>query len=1492
MMKKAWFFFLAVILAITLQSGCSKARSILDFQNNNMPAPFDLFHLFDGYPALDAVWDSVPGMTGNQKMAQMVIADIPAAADFFYILSYLMDRSENPGLGLLDDIKAAIALVTDSSERFYGNNRLGPAYNINSFYGDNNAGTYINDFYGFLDEVGRNVGGSSPKVGESVVSIIGQVMPYLLTTKTDDELVEFMEGLYMPTFYDNVNYSTTVPAPGYEVRLREGTYTTAQMTAAGITDNSISSLKVPPFYKVTLYQNDGFGGTAWTYDSSTINIGAASNQASSIRIEKDNTDMKDLAELLAQPLAMADFPMWINLQGTPAEAGDDTLETNFSLMSSRTDSGLGNMASGLQSLMYGLITLMNGETTDRAFLQDLFNNLNDALSNTDMIKRTMWNLSNYFTPTVGSSVSQIYGTLNTTTVDPDFVTGVYNTQIANTLYSNAELKETLQEFLGLAGGLFQRDDRLSSMVYKSMGTASQDYPLTVVPTLIDNLYINWDQTQLKESIYDMIRYDALGRDRTSGSPAYAASHLEHLLFVGAIAGNFGFVHIDDGREIGTGSIDATCNSADCNANRHGHGEHCGYLTLNDSLFAITSVRDALSSLGTYELAFDSGAGYISKGGQSGRIFRSRNSFSLSSPSTYRFVYDINYPALRFLSGPCAGDMGNSGGGNPSGGGGDGTNEYVPYTANGIGNSNYLLTGDLASWTFMHVARACMEGEGPYYYRDPAAGTDTINGFTGTKYLRPDGRIYALVDASDNYYYPVDGGNDVVDPNVSADGQRWNRFKPTWNTDYYAMQDSLNNNYYTPSNMNGTATTAGCLTYNEISLTRAQRECASHEEAIYRNFQWVMNEKKMVLIVPMWLYGVACGMLPVESCVYQVVEGNGLTGLSMARRYRGANVWAKANSSGTSSIPGDYRINVLAAPIRTAGGLGTIDTAKVYNDTLGRGTLTPGAVAHNIIALTRLAFPRSPLITSGTQYQHNLLGSRKFDNDLENSDLGFRAWSSAAAQGDPVWKKRNSLAPILIALIANLHAKSNTTNNAVAKMLSGLQPLIKPLVFFNYDISNSLNMPNNPTRKRDGIAENCWLARARSVGGDYRYPHSKYLMPDCNVTEGSGFDSSTSSPYGWYGGEAARAYYAPAEIPNLLSVLLDSDTTTNRGTIAQRADGLLATLTKYTAGTSGRPDEIVTQRTYEAPNTGAIRDILYGLEQLTSGMKVAKAAAIGIYEDQSTSGGTISNYTTKQLNPPEWTFTKRQRPGEPTEYIDIDAEKMLNNLKGGDDGLNTTKGLNQFHSASVAACNWTNLTNADDDGVLDVLQTMTDEFLKTGAAYPISNELFNIIDALYLHSPSQAQIKGALYNIGKLMAYYNGSPWLLQGDTGFSTLYDFLMTAVPTLDNEMALYSALKGQTKGETYRSLLTSLKNASAENGLLQFVVASAALGPYSSGDLLNDLSLWLDSDLISGAGTEFYSILSEMLQKLADIAQYAPDEVMLYSIYDQYGFQRNELR
>lgn len=58
------------------------------------------------------------------------------------------------------------------------------------------------------------------------------------------------------TIYQHCNYD------GYAVGLNAGSYSFAQLNALGIADNDISSIRVQPGYRVTLYEHDGFGGTS------------------------------------------------------------------------------------------------------------------------------------------------------------------------------------------------------------------------------------------------------------------------------------------------------------------------------------------------------------------------------------------------------------------------------------------------------------------------------------------------------------------------------------------------------------------------------------------------------------------------------------------------------------------------------------------------------------------------------------------------------------------------------------------------------------------------------------------------------------------------------------------------------------------------------------------------------------------------------------------------------------------------------------------------------------------------------------------------------------------------------------------------------------------------------------------------------------------------------------------------------------------------------
>ncbi len=996
-MFKKLAFLVLVISASLIMSSCSDSK-MKEFQTNDVDAPFNLFHLFDNYPSLKAAWDSVPGSTGNAKMADMLNEDIPIGAEFMHILSYLMDRADDPGLGLLGDLRTTLGLVTSTDQRLYGHSTDNAGNPIDSFFATTPSADLMTDFYALLDELTNQVGGTTPKMGASVMAITNKVAGYL-TTKTPEEIEDTMGDL-MEALTEDVD-----PA-------------------------------------------DGTRDFADTFAT--------------------------LMDIAAPMMSMVDFPMWIHHGATP---GADYLETVYGNMNATdsVNSDLGNAAKGVNYLMSGLFDLLNGETIDREFMYSAIDSLNAILADPTTAEKLVWNLVNYFT-VGGYQYERVDAVVSPTAlVDTD----IYKTNSAS-LYSDADMTKSLKEFLAASGPLFMRDDRRGSFAWKSDGSVtSTDYPLTGLLENVKKIYINWDTTQLSESVYDLIRYDMFGRDRKNNTSAYSASILEHLLYLGAIAGNMGWAHLENANEV---NHDAGADSYEGQMAIHGHGAFCGNLTLNDSLYSIQGKRDAMAAAGTYELGFDSGNGYRNRGYN--RTYRSRKFFVTDDRANYTFNFNVNYPALKFLAGASVGDYGVAAGGNPSGGGGNDSNEYMPYSANGV------MTKDLSSWTFAHVIRACWEGEGPYYFADPGAPTETVDTstgtFTGTKYLRPDGRVYAYVNGA-SYYYPVDSGNDAVDDTdddnngvLDFNGQRYNRYKATWHSDYYMIETQHDGpDYYVPLDANGdleadvTTTGPKYREYTElISEADAGRACASQEEAIFRNFQWVMNEKRMALIIPLWLAGeptvLGCpagvAQAGIESVLYQIIEGNGITGLSNARKFRANSVWAKQNNDADlSNVPGDYRIVVLANPIRSqlrvfgiwsndALGLTAVDADKIYVDTIGRGTATPGGVSHNIFALSRFGFPRSKAVTLGTNYTHTLLGSRNVNNASETSDSGFTTANS-------IWTKRNSLLPLFIALLAPLHERSyyissSNCNNALARQLEGLNLLLKPMVYFNYNAGSA------------------------------------------------------------------------------------------------------------------------------------------------------------------------------------------------------------------------------------------------------------------------------------------------------------------------------------------------------------------------------------------------------------------------------------------------------
>lgn len=87
------------------------------------------------------------------------------------------------------------------------------------------------------------------------------------------------------TVYKDCNYG------GYAIGLNAGSYTSSQLSALGIANDDISSLKVNAGYKVTLYRDDNFGGPARvkTGNDDCLVDDTFNDSASSLKVETNAT---------------------------------------------------------------------------------------------------------------------------------------------------------------------------------------------------------------------------------------------------------------------------------------------------------------------------------------------------------------------------------------------------------------------------------------------------------------------------------------------------------------------------------------------------------------------------------------------------------------------------------------------------------------------------------------------------------------------------------------------------------------------------------------------------------------------------------------------------------------------------------------------------------------------------------------------------------------------------------------------------------------------------------------------------------------------------------------------------------------------------------------------------------------------------------------------------------------------------------------------------
>lgn len=1488
----------SIILSFLLILPACGDKDMPDEFQQNQPADFKLTEITKGYGAVEDAYDSIDAEGLNDRLSDVIDADKGAFEVSAYGFSGQLDRvSKEPIAEMIrSDVAGIIERLDDRTARHMPKSEA-----VDAVYTES-AATYANGFFRFLDKMDR-AGVDVPD--ETIPILLNKVISYILDSIP--YRLEWSEG---------------------EIQALSGKFKDEEQNLAAATQNLnlMMEANIDKKWlndKVDELLEDIFAG--YTNPKLISDI-----PYSDIEYEIDpefQEDFIDIIKLISKLTIQTDYPMWVDENDKPLNYADIRSGTH-------TNIGLGNAVQGTHDLLMWLNKIIQTPETREllyAAIQEVFNILDTEkfpeLNN--VLYTYINNVEKYFT-----KGGLIYNIL------PGY------SESSETMHSRAELGETLREMALMLAQLFLRSDRPNAMIATKAGE-DPVYVLDVFLKYLRNIGFDPDKIDVEKSIYDLIRHDIWGRDRLNpitnvsrtcaeeaesmmaqacskneDAPCtdeyeafydecvkrtpFPVSQLESLLFLTYATSFHGWADGGDTSEKDGEFISRSL---------HGHGEYVEQLTLNDSLF----------SMG-FRIALGNGAFQNSLMPTDGNhIYRTRSYFTLDDvdglhalaiddpPSAenkdFRFFYDQNYGVLRMLAGSAVGDLGVPDGGNTdieAGEKGLGNNEYNAYSPNGLDE------GQLGAWTMGLLVRACFNGEGPYYYKDPNAEEVNIEGRVYKKYVRPNGRIYAYV-SGDSYIYPVDNG-DVADPDSA--GQRDNRYKSQWQSDYYMSHftespasDAPIERYITIDNtltgdetdaefMPGdtvfvevarpTQTAARRLTYNElVDETDARRACGSQEEAIYRNYQYVMTEKKMVLIIPMHMAMPSLGT-DTNGVYFQIIETNGVAGIANMRKYRSNHVWAKKNQRGTSDIPGDYRAEVLfkSGEYLTNNG---IDAAFIYSNVFGCGNATPSIVGHNLPSIYRLAFPLSQLTERGDY----ILGSREFE------------------VGDDNWNNRNAVMPLLFSLMAALREYTPAYDpdgkpgirSGMRNFLKQTAIIIKPLFYFNSD-------PNQ-------YPQNSWIPRV--YGDPYNEPESHFLKSSAEfyTEDESPLDAlevpvTGTVPKTYYGSWKEHLYYQPAVAATMLNILYDSDIYSPQ----KRCDGLLPLITR-TNVISALLKLLLVPGLDTPP-----------LEQILSSVKGTKGKVTQINETLPVTHGLVY---------PDWMFatgveaskdanTDVYQEFEGARDEDIIFDEILDFLIGHDevvDENNDSVILSEGYGLAYYPdnrCDPLTDDTCDPDtndrtwqDFYDLIDTVSDLTCES-STYNLLPQLFDLMDKALAGDEryTSEEIYGLLYNLGKLFSYYGvdrggeGMRWIYQGENPgpdnpngrFDGLYNLLTKRLPalhkaTIKEEAEVPDGVESYDLGEHYYAQLKVLQQMTQKDGLLEFLISTVNV-PQDWEEIFYWLNRFLGGGeepvtVISDPNSELWPTLEQLLWDMGKATGQANSDESLNSIYSKYGFQVN---
>ncbi len=1090
--------------------------------------------------------------------------------------------------------------------------------------------------------------------------------------------------------------------------------------------------------------------------------------------------------------------------------------------STHTDTGLGNASKGIEVLISGLYDLINQSEDARETFYGLIRETGKLFSASvegkgakTVIKELICNIDKLLLPG-----GEVY--------DNNPVYSVNNEKV----HSDASLKVLLNEvFPFFLSQLFRRSDREGSFIKDRDNM--KIYPLEITAqrfNLIGFDTKNPDNlaSHIEESVYEAMRSDIMGKDRMKPlvgnykDDAFGVSFIESFVNVASTTTYAGW---DDGGK--TGEIISKPGLMVDPAADHGHGNGTGYITLND-VFQAIGVKDIVNvnilgtnmNLGLYTLAMD----YTKTGNN---ISRRAVSFAYSDRSKYSFAYDQNYMATAMMSGFQTGDFGVPGGGNLKGGEGTKLNSYRPLTLDGYGETA------ISRWYLTGMERASYRAESPYYSTEGM----TQDGDKYT-YYRIDGRENIIITKPDlndpytwEYMYPYQGKDDIKDPN-NPELRINNRYYEKWKSDYYLIH--YDGKSYTPNDMeSGSAAEAGAMEFREIVPEKCiQRECATYEESAYRNFQWLTCERKYAIVVPLYLE--FAGIL--KGAAFLTVKSNGFNGLLDARKFEKNNVWARAGHDGFSKIPGDYLFNLdLKAHLfgidKIAEGISVSEILKdiVYDQILGTGTVLPAFTAHTSFSATNIAFPFRDY--AGDDYKINVASSDIID--LTHGDVTFKADES-----DPVWNRRSFMLPLFNHLCGAWYeyAGSPTDNDTLRLVIDGLMPMIgRPAYYYQ--------------KKTGNYPRNTWKYRNR--GGEVKDPEfGKYGEEYRGYFLTRSSDVAGTDPDLYWGGWDEKNFYMPIDDMGIISMLIESK--------RRQCDGILSLVSQYDInkpiGHDNQPNTRLLSKLFrmlyllgddeafgdnpqdpswseeDYSTWGIRRKILYGLEQITSSIKIEKGEMSRIYEEEYFA----------PIKHPLWMFEKDSDGTPlPVRAEDISFSKIIDELVGSDE---TGKGLAVVSDTRGNSADWDNFYK-----LFDALCELLSDNGESQGKYNITEDIIKIIDKVFRSVDIEHDdIKSLTHTAGVLFTRFDKNKKVWEYPEEFNNIVTGILPEILDI---------FQG-----SYDDLLTLSAAAAKEGGFAEYFL-SEWTSSHNTENLINQLPDFLEKDLIDNYDSALWADLSSIL-------------------------------